>query len=64
MMGQQEGYCSHSSGRQMMVVWVKWAERMYRTRICILKVELVKLTDELDMKDEDKDIRMSLRFLV
>lgn len=64
MMGEQEGYCSHSNGRQMMVVWVRWVARMYRPRTCTLKVEPVKLTDELDMRDEEMDIRMSLRFLV
>lgn len=37
---------------------------MARPRICILEVEPVRLVDELDMRDEETQKRMSLRFLV
>lgn len=33
-------------------------------RICTLEVEPMKLANELDLRSEEMDIRMSLRFLV
>lgn len=46
------------------MVWVRWMDRIGRPRICTLEVEPVKLTDELDLRSEEMDIRMSLRFLI
>ena len=37
---------------------------MDRPRICMLEVEPVRLADELGMRDEETEKRMSLRFLV
>lgn len=49
---------------KLKVISVRWTERMDRPRMCILEVEPVKRADELDMRNEEMDKRMSLRFLV